>query len=104
MRRSALRALTRTYPRLRTEPIRYGENGQVVERKMVLIKDLVDILGCEEQEDEPSAWDGEDVMDVSKRPEDEAVNIVKTFGFEVYADETGVVGALINQGALFNGE
>ncbi|WVF72644.1 hypothetical protein IAT40_007462 [Kwoniella sp. CBS 6097] len=100
MRRSAIRALTRTYPRLRQDPIRVNELGEVVERRMVLIKTLDRILGCEEQEQEESAWD--DVEPVSRNPDQEAVDISRKFGLDVYEDINGPVGVLINLGAPYN--
>ena len=103
MRRSALRALTRTYPRLREgHAIRLDDAGQVVERRMVLIQDLVQILGCERQEQEASAWD--DVESTSKDPRDEAVTVVKQFELQLHEENGQVVGAMINLGAWFNGE
>jgi hypothetical protein len=101
MRRSALRAMTRTYPRLKTEPTRVNDAGEVVERKMVLIDNLTRILGCEEQDQGESAW--QDVVPSSKSPEDEAVNVVSRFDLEVWPDKHQRVGALINLGAVFNG-
>ncbi|RXK40216.1 hypothetical protein M231_02490 [Tremella mesenterica] len=100
MRRSALRSLNRTYPRLRTEPIRVNEAGEVVERKMVLISTLEQLLGCEEQESEDSAWD--DVERGDGKPSTEVVEIVQRFGLEVYNGPQGPIGALINSGAPFN--
>ncbi|OCF38763.1 hypothetical protein I317_07444 [Kwoniella heveanensis CBS 569] len=100
MRRSAIRALTRTYPRLRQDPIRVNEVGEVVERRMVLIKTLDKILGCEEQEQEESAWD--DIDPVSNSADQEAVDISRKFGLEVYHDVNGPVGVLINLGAPYN--
>jgi hypothetical protein len=103
IRRSALRALIRTYPRLRDgQPIRTNDAGEVVERRMVLIKTLNTLLGCAEQEDEESAWD--DVLPVSKDPDAEAFAIVRRFELEVYEDNSGPVGVLINNGVWFNGE
>ncbi|KAK8854914.1 hypothetical protein IAR55_003653 [Kwoniella newhampshirensis] len=100
VRRSALRALVRTYPRLRTESIRVNEQGEVVERKMLLVQTLNTILGCEEQEQEESAWD--DINQVSKNPDMETVAIVQRFGLEVYEDASGPVGVLLNLGSPFN--
>jgi hypothetical protein len=103
MRRSALRALVKTYPRLRDgQPVRTNDVGEVVERRVVLVKTLSKILGCEEQEDEESAWD--DVIAVSRTADHEAVAIAKRFELEVYEDDTGPVGAVINNGVWFNGE
>ena len=101
IRRSALRALNRTYPRLRGEPVRLNESGEVVERRMVLLKTLDQMLGCEQQEAEESAWD--DVLPADRSSDAEAVDVVKKFELEVYSDQTGPVGALINAGAWFNG-
>ncbi|KAL7423449.1 actin cytoskeleton and mitosis protein [Cryptotrichosporon argae] len=100
MRRSALRALTRTYPRLKADPIRRNERGDVVERRMVLLPTLARLLGCEQQEDVEPAWD--DVEPVSTRPEDEAAAVARRFGLEVYEDETGPAGAMIHLGAPYN--
>ncbi|WVR07384.1 hypothetical protein IAU60_004425 [Kwoniella sp. DSM 27419] len=102
MRRSAVRALTRIYPRLRAEPIRVNEMGEVVERRMILIKTLDKILGCEEQEEDESAWD--DIVPIPRDQDKEAADIVKRFGMEVYEepDGSGPVGALINLGAPYN--
>jgi hypothetical protein len=102
MRRSAIRAMSRAFPRLRTDPIRLNDEGVVVERKMVLLRTLDTILGCEEQEDEQPAYD--DVEEASRDPDVEAVNVVKKLGVEVYDDEMGPVGALINIGSPFNGQ
>ncbi|WVQ99863.1 hypothetical protein IAU59_007006 [Kwoniella sp. CBS 9459] len=100
MRRSAVRALTRIYPRLKQDPIRVNEMGEVVERRMVLVKTLDKILGCEEQEQEESAWD--DIDPVSRDPDQEAVDISRKFGLDVYEDVNGPVGVLINLGAPYN--
>lgn len=102
VRRSALRAMTRTYPRLKTEPIRYNEEGQIVERKMVLLENLDRLLGCEEQDQEETAW--QDVVPSSRKEDDEAVNVVSNFDLEVWPDKLEPVGSLINLGAQFDGE
>jgi hypothetical protein len=102
MRRSALRALTRAYPRLRNEPVRVNEAGEVVERRMLLFSTLDRILGCEEQDAAEPAYD--DVDNTSTGPVDEDCSIVRRFGLDVYEDESGPVGALINLGSLFNGK
>jgi len=102
MRRSALRAMTRTYPRLKGEPVRLNEMGEVVERKMVLVETLAGLLGCEEQEEDESAWD--DVPNGDRRRETEVVRIARKFDLEVYEDETGPVGVVINLASPFNGE
>ena len=102
IRRSALRALTRTYPRLRTEPIRYNDQGEVVERKMMLIRTLENLLGCEEQENEETAYD--DVEPVSRSQADEAVNVVSAFELELFPRVGEAMGSLINLGAAFNGQ
>jgi hypothetical protein len=102
MRRSALRAMTRTYPRLKTEPTRMNDAGEVVERKMVLIENLTRILGCEEQDAEETAW--QDVVPSSRTPTDEAVHVVSRFDLEVWPDKNRPVGALINLGSVFNGK
>lgn len=101
MRRSALRALTRTYPRLKTDPIRLNDEDQVVERKMLLLENLNKILGCEEQDEEETAW--QDVVPSSRDPMDESVNVVSKFELEVWPDRDEPVGALINLGAVFDG-
>lgn len=102
MRRSALRALSRAFPRLRNEPIRVNEAGEVVERRMLLLDMLDNILGCEEQDREEPAYD--DVDRQSRTPLDEARNIASRFEVDVYGDDSGPVGALINLGSPFNGE
>ena len=102
IRRSALRALTRTYPRLRAEPLRYNDQGEVIERRMLLIQTLDRILGCEEQDDEGSAYD--DVDPVPKDPDHEAIDTVQKFQLEVYPDAAEAMGALINLGVAYNGE
>ena len=102
MRRSALRALMRAYPRLRSDAIRLNEAGEVVERKMLLFSALDKILGCEEQEMEEAAYD--DVDGLSKRPVDEAVSIVTKSEIHVYEDKFGPAGAMVNLGAPFNGK
>jgi hypothetical protein len=102
MRRSALRALTRTYPRLRAEPIRVNEAGEVVERRMVLIKTLDAILGCEEQEREESAYD--DILPASSDPDQEAISVAKRFDLDIYQDRNQTVGAIINLASPFNGQ
>lgn len=102
IRRSALRALVRTYPRLKAEPIRYSESGEVLERRMLLFDTMDTLMGAEEQEDDEPAWD--DIVPVSKNPDDESAAIAERFGIEVFQDvETGPVGALVNLGAKFNG-
>ena len=101
IRRSAIRALTRTYPRLRADPIRLNEQGEVVERRMVLINTLDVLLGCEAQEEEESAF--EDVDEVSRIRDQEAVDIVRRFELEVYDHGSRPAGVLINLGAYFNG-
>jgi len=92
--------MTRTYPRLKTEPTRMNDAGEVVERKMVLMDNLTRILGCEEQDQEETAW--QDVVPSSRTPVDEAVNIVSKFDLEVWPDKNQPVGSLINLGSVFN--
>jgi hypothetical protein len=101
MRRSALRAMCRAYPRLRGDPLRVNERGEVVERRMVRIETLVEILGCEEQEEDEGAWD--DVHSGNRTREHEVVQIARKFELEVFEDETGPVGVIINIGSPFNG-
>ncbi|WVN90162.1 uncharacterized protein L203_105398 [Cryptococcus depauperatus CBS 7841] len=101
LRRSALRALTRAYPRLRTEPIRLNDAGEVIERRMILLSTLNSLLGCEPQDTDPSAWD--DVPPASYSPSDESVAICERFNIPVYRDESGnAIGALINLGTAFD--
>lgn len=102
VRRSALRAMTRTYPRLKTDPIRYNDEGQIAERKMVLIESLDRILGCEEQDQEETAW--QDVVPSSRKEDDEAVNVVSNFDLEVWPEKRNPVGSLINLGSPFDGK
>lgn len=70
---------------------------------MVLLRTLDTILGCEEQEDEEPAYD--DVFDVSRSPEDEAVAVARGFDIKVFPDTTSEppAGALVNLGEYFNG-
>lgn len=100
MRRSAIRALTRTYPRLKQDPIRLSETGEVLERRMILIPTLNTIIGAELQEEEGPAWD--DIVPVSTKADDESVAVVERFNLDVYHDQNGPVGALINLGAPYN--
>lgn len=102
IRRSALRALTRTYPRLKTDPLRYNDQGEIVERRMVLIQTLDKMLGCEEQEDEEPAYD--DIDPVTRSSDQEAVDVVTRFELDVFPEPKGAIGALINLGSAFNGE
>lgn len=102
MRRSAIRALTRTYPQLKGDPIRRNEEGQVVERKMILMDMMNSLIGAEEQEDKDTAWD--DIIPVSKNPDDESAAVVERFNIEVYRDGAQPVGALINRATRYNGE
>nr|XP_018261336.1 uncharacterized protein I303_05773 [Kwoniella dejecticola CBS 10117]OBR83494.1 hypothetical protein I303_05773 [Kwoniella dejecticola CBS 10117] len=100
IRRSALRALRRPYPALKTDAVRLNEMGEVIERKMILVKSLNKILGCEEQESESSAWD--DVDYLARTSNQESVDVTKRFGFEVYEDQSGPVGSLINLGSAYD--
>jgi hypothetical protein len=102
MRRSILRAMCRSYPRLKTDPVRFNEEGEVVERKMVLVGTLVDVLGCDEQEEDEGAWD--DVGLGDRKRDTEVVEIAKRFDLEVYEDVTGPVGVMINLASPFNGQ
>lgn len=106
MRRSALRAMTRAYPRLKTEPIRVNEKGEVVERRMVLIETLNKILGCLTPDSTLSAWD-----DVPSRsaaeldPDNESEAICRRFNIPLFPpdNEGGEKrGALINLGTPFD--
>lgn len=100
MRRSAIRALTITYRPVKGDPVRTNELGQVIERKMVLIKTLDRLLGAEEQEEEGPAWD--DIDSLSKDPDDESAAVVERFGLKIHAENGEIVGALINQAGGFN--
>lgn len=102
VRRSAMRALHQSYRRPVNELVRRNDAGEIVERRMVLLGTLSRLLGCQEQEEEPSAW--EDVDDSSKDPEMEAVEIAKRFGVEMYEEDGQPIGALLNKGASFDGE
>ncbi|WRT68245.1 uncharacterized protein IL334_005221 [Kwoniella shivajii] len=105
MRRSALRSLRRAYPNLKkSDPIRLNEMGEVVERKMILIKTLDKILGCEEQETEDSAWDDIDYdhTNQNQNQNQESIAISKRFNFDIYEDHNGPIGALINMGSQYN--
>ncbi|ODO06556.1 hypothetical protein I350_03911 [Cryptococcus amylolentus CBS 6273] len=102
IRRSALRSLVRSYPRLRTEPVRTNESGEIVERKMILLSTLNHLLGCEPQDETPSAWD--DVPPTSSSPSDESISIIERFNIPTYTDPSSgtTMGALINLGTPFN--
>ncbi|WWD02476.1 hypothetical protein V865_000516 [Kwoniella europaea PYCC6329] len=100
MRRSAIRALRRPYPALKTDAIRVNEMGEIIERKMILLNTLNRILGCEEQENEDSAWD--DIDFLNKNPDQESIDISRRFGFEIYEDDSGPIGALINLGSPYD--
>ncbi|EJT51638.1 hypothetical protein A1Q1_07050 [Trichosporon asahii var. asahii CBS 2479] len=100
MRRSAIRALTRTYPQLKGDPIRRNEQGEIVERKMILMDMMDSLIGAEEQEDKDTAWD--DIIPVSKNPDDESAAVVERFNIEVYRDGAQPVGALINRATRYN--
>jgi len=103
MRRSALRALTKTYNSLKGKPpIRTNETGEVVERRMMLLSTLHRVIGCDEQEQEESAWD--DVFPIGNSQDEEAIKVAERFDLEVYEDETGPVGVLLNASASFNGK
>lgn len=106
MRRSALRAMTRAYPRLKTEPIRVNEKGEVVERRMVLIETLNKILGCLTPDSTLSAWD-----DVPSRsaaeldPDNESEAICRRFNIPLFPPNNEgreKRGALINLGTPFD--
>lgn len=103
MRRSAIRALTRSYAKLKTDPIRRDETGEIAERKMVLMSTLDRLLGAEEQEMEATAWD--DVEPVSRDPDDESAAVVQRFNIRVYQEpgDDKPMGALINLSAQYNG-
>ncbi|TYJ54021.1 hypothetical protein B9479_005355 [Cryptococcus floricola] len=102
IRRSALRSLARSYPRLRTEPVRTNDSGEIVERKMILLSTLNNLLGCEPQDETPSAWD--DVPPTSSSPSDESISIVERFNIPTYTDPSSgtAIGALINLGTPFD--
>lgn len=102
MRRSAIRALTRTYPPLKGDPIRRNEQGDIIERKMILVDMMNALIGAEEQEDKDTAWD--DIAPVSKNPDDETAAVVERFNIDVYRDGSKPVGALINRTTRYNGE
>lgn len=101
MRRSALRALKINYLPLKSDPVLYGQNGQK-EYRMVLLEQLNKFLGCEEQETDEPAFD--DVDPVPRTREQEACDIARRFGVEIYEEGGAPVGVLINRGTAFNGE
>lgn len=68
---------------------------------MVQLGTLANLLGCEEQEKKPSAW--EDVDEVVEGPEEEAAEVVKRFGLEVYEEDGVPVGVVLNKAAYFDG-
>ncbi|WWC90845.1 uncharacterized protein L201_005782 [Kwoniella dendrophila CBS 6074] len=103
MRRSALRALRRPYPPLKSNPIRTNELGEVVERKMILLNTLNKILGCEQQEDQDdyaSAWD--DIDPINNTSDQESVDISRRFNYDIYQGHHGPVGSLINLGSPYD--
>ncbi|CAK9782810.1 hypothetical protein CC85DRAFT_312724 [Cutaneotrichosporon oleaginosum] len=103
MRRSAIRALVRTYPGLKNdEPIRRDQSGAILERKMVLMPTLDRLLGAEEQETLETAWD--DIEPVSRHPDDEAIAVVQRFNIRVYQEmgDPRPMGALINLRSPYN--
>lgn len=106
MRRSALRAMTRAYPRLKTEPIRMNEKGQVVERRMVLVETLNKILGCMTPDSTPSAWDDVPTRSAAELdPDNESETICSRFNIPLFPpDNEGREkrGALINLGTPFD--
>ncbi|KAE8542713.1 hypothetical protein D1P53_001495 [Cryptococcus gattii VGV] len=106
MRRSALRAMTRAYPRLKTEPIRMNEKGQVVERRMVLVETLNKILGCMTPDATPSAWDDVPTRSAAELdPDNESESICRRFNIPLFPpDNEGREkrGALINLGTPFD--
>lgn len=107
MRRSALRAMTRAYPRLRTEPIRMNEKGQVVERRMVLVETLNKILGCMTPDSTPSAWDDVPTRSAAELdPDNESEAICSRFNIPLFPppdnERREKRGALINLGTPFD--
>lgn len=107
MRRSALRAMTRAYPRLKTEPIRMNEKGQVVERKMVLVETLNKILGCMTPDPTPSAWDDVPTRSAAELdPDNESEAICTRFNIPLFPPPDNRPrekrGALINLGTPFD--
>ncbi|KIR34896.1 nuclear export factor [Cryptococcus deuterogattii MMRL2647] len=106
MRRSALRAMTRAYPRLKTEPIRMNEKGQVVERRMVLVETLNKILGCMTPDSTPSAWDDVPTRSAAELiPDNESEAICRRFNIPLFPPDNGGSekrGALINLGTPFD--
>ena len=100
MRRSALRALKINYLPLRSDAVVYGQNGQK-EYRMVMLEQLNKLLGCEEQETEDPAF--EDVESISWSRDQEACDIARRFGVEIFEERGKPVGVLINRGTAFNG-
>lgn len=106
MRRSALRAMTRAYPRLKTEPIRVNEKGEIVERRMVLIETLNKILGCLTPDSTPSAWDDVPLQSSAEfNADSESEAICRRFNIPLFPPDNesgGKRGALINLGTPFD--
>lgn len=106
MRRSALRAMTRAYPRLKTEPIRMNEKGEIVERRMVLVETLNKILGCMTPDATPSAWDDVPTRSAAELdPDNESEAICRRFNIPLFppdSDGREKRGALINLGTPFD--
>ena len=97
LRRSALRALRQSYFR----PKEYAQSGSS-SKNVVSLSTLAKILGCEELEAEPCAW--EDVDDAVQDPEAEAADVAKAFGLEVLSEEGKEIGVLMARSLPFNGE
>lgn len=102
MRRSALRALQQTYTRPRGDLVRRGDNGEVQSMQMIPIELLAKLLGCEEQETEPSG--SEDVEYIERDPAVEAADIARRFGLEVHSQDGRPLGVILHKGVPFDGE
>jgi hypothetical protein len=93
LRRSALRAMQMSYLRPKDADI---------SRTAIPLGTLASILGCEEQENEPSAW--EDVVDVVKDPEAEAASVAQAFGLQIHMENGKPSGVYMARSLPFNGE
>ena len=100
LRRSVLRALRGVYLTVK-DPI-VVRDGTIVEKRMMKVDELVEILGCEVQEEEPSAFD--DIKPMTRDQVSEVKSIVESLGFTFVVKDGQPLGALINRGADYKGE
>lgn len=102
LRRSTLRSMVKSYyPPKGGVIVKQNDQGEVVETRLIKWDLLDELLGCEVQEEEESAFD--DVVPVIKTPDAEALNVVKNFELQCHPETGAPVGAIIHQAATFNG-